>query len=206
MPIPHASNNFPIVQYADDTILILKADRDQLLYLKALLQTFSESTGLRVNYHKSSMIPLNVPDDKMQDLALAFGCQIASLPFTYLGLPMGTTKPRMVDPTPIMDIVEQRLHAFSTFLSYSGRLEMVNSVLTSTITYAMCSIKLPIGVIDNIDRIRKQCLWKGNDPEKKGGNLATWSMVQKPKDKGGLGILNLRLQNDAWYSKSSFAK
>jgi hypothetical protein len=152
------------------------------------------------------MIPLNVPDDKMQDLALAFGCQIASLPFTYLGLPMGTTKPRMVDPTPIMDIVEQRLHAFSTFLSYSGRLEMVNSVLTSTITYAMCSIKLPIGVIDNIDRIRKQCLWKGNDPEKKGGNLATWSMVQKPKDKGGLGILNLRLQNDAWYSKSSFAK
>jgi len=26
--------------------------------------------------------------------------------------------------------------------------------------------------------------------------LAAWSMVQKPKDKGGLGVINLRLQND----------
>ena len=61
----------------------------------------------------------------------------------------------------------------------------------------MCSIKLLVGVIENIDRARKQCLWRRNDATKKGGNLAAWSMVQKPKDKGGLGVLNLRLQNDA---------
>jgi hypothetical protein len=74
---------------------------------------------------------------------------------------------------------------------------MINSVLSSTFTYAMCSIKLPAGVIENIDRIRKQCLWRGNNPEKKWGNLAAWHMVQKTKHKGGLGIINLRLQNDA---------
>jgi hypothetical protein len=33
--------------------------------------------------------------------------------------------------------------------------------------------------------------------QKKGGNLAAWSMVQRPKKKGGLGVLNLRLQNGA---------
>ena len=59
------------------------------------------------------------------------------------------------------------------------------------------SLKLPVGVIENIDRARKQCLWHGNDASKKGGNLAAWHMVQKPKQKGGLGVLNLRLQNDA---------
>jgi len=32
---------------------------------------------------------------------------------------------------------------------------------------------------------------------KKGGNLVAWEIVQQPKDKGGLGVLNLRLQNDA---------
>jgi hypothetical protein len=52
-------------------------------------------------------------------------------------------------------------------------------------------------MIDNIDRARKQCLWRGNDPEKKGGNLVAWEIVQQPKDKGDLGVLNLRLQNDA---------
>jgi hypothetical protein len=40
-------------------------------------------------------------------------------------------------------------------------------------------------------------LWRGNNPEKNIGNLAAWPMVQKPKSKGGLGIINLRLQNDA---------
>jgi hypothetical protein len=70
---------------------------------------------------------------------------------------------------------------------------MVNSVITPTITYAMCSFKLPVGVIDNIDKMRKQCLWRGNDPEKQGGNLVAWPMVKKPKIKGGLGVLNLRL-------------
>jgi len=61
----------------------------------------------------------------------------------------------------------------------------------------MCILKLPATAIDNMDRARKQCLWRGPDINKKGGNLASWNMVCKPKDKGGLGILNLRLQNDA---------
>ena len=96
-----------------------------------------------------------------------------------------------------MDRVERKLSAFSSYLSYSIRLQMMNSVLSPTVTYAMSSIKLPVGVIENIDRARKQCLWRGNDASKKGGNLAAWHMVQKPKQKGGLGVLNLRLQNDA---------
>lgn len=76
------------------------------------------------------------------------------------------------------------------------RLQMVNSVLTAIATYAMCTLKLPKGVIDSIDRARKQCLWRGTDTEKRGGNLATWPMVMKPKSKGGLGVINLNVQND----------
>ena len=80
------------------------------------------------------------------------------MPFTYLGLPMGTTKPKIDDFTAIMDRVERRLSACSTWLSYSGRLEMINSAITPITTYAMCTLKLPKGVIENIDRARKQCL------------------------------------------------
>jgi hypothetical protein len=126
------------------------------------------------------MVSINVPDSTMQDLAGAFGCQIATMPFTYLGLPMVTTKPRMEDLTPLMDRVERRLNACSNFLSYSGLLEMINFVITPTVTYAMCSLKLPVGVIENIDRIRKQCLWRGNDATKKGGNLI-WSRYYTSK-------------------------
>ena len=73
-PIPYFSNDYPVVQYADDTILIMQADMTQVLHLKNILSLFSDSTGLQVNYHKSSMVPINVPLNKMQDLANAFGC------------------------------------------------------------------------------------------------------------------------------------
>jgi hypothetical protein len=158
-PIPQTTADFLIVQYTDDTLLLLQADARQLVFLKALLHSFAESTGLQVNYTKSHIYPINVPQEKMVILAGMFGCDIGSMPFTYLGLPMGTTKPRIEDLTPIMDKVERRLSACSTWLSYSGRLQMINSAITPITTYAMCTIKLPKGVIENIDRARKQCLW-----------------------------------------------
>ena len=60
----------------------------------------------------------------------------------------------------------------------------------------MSTFKLQAGVIENIDRARKQCLWRGNSQTSKGGNLAAWQMVIQPKAKGGLGIVDLKIQND----------
>lgn len=147
------------------------------------------------------MYPINVPPEKMVILANTFGCDIGSMPFTYLGLPMGTTKPKIDDLVPLMDRVERQLSACPVWLSYSGRLEMLNSAITPITAYAMCTIKLPKGVIENIDRARKQCLWRGNSEKKKGGNLVAWPVVMQPKEKGGLGLINLQLQNDALLMK-----
>jgi hypothetical protein len=133
-----------------------------------LLSSFEKSSGLWVNYRKSQMIPINVQPYRMAILVSTFGCQIGSLLFTYLGLP---TKPHIEDLTPMMDRIERCLLACSTWLSYLGRLEMVNSAITSITTYTLRTIKVSKGVIDNIDRARKQCLWRGSDPEAKGGNL-----------------------------------
>lgn len=59
-PIPQPTEDFPIVQYADDTLMIMQADARQLVFLKALLHSFAESTSLKVNYRKSQMLPINV--------------------------------------------------------------------------------------------------------------------------------------------------
>jgi hypothetical protein len=69
-----------------------------------------------------------------------FGYKLESLAFTYLGLPMETTKPRVDHFGFIMNKVEKRLTTTSNFLSHAGRLELVDSVLSSLPTYAMCSL------------------------------------------------------------------
>jgi retron-type reverse transcriptase len=45
---PRCGTDFLLVQYADDTLLFLEACPRQLLALKAILNTFATSTGLRV--------------------------------------------------------------------------------------------------------------------------------------------------------------
>jgi hypothetical protein len=101
--------NYPIIQYADDTLLILPADTDQIQHLKSLLLQFSEATDLRVNFSKTTMVPINVPTDTLDALANDFGCKIEALPFTYLGLPLGTTRPSVDDLVPLVSRLDKRL-------------------------------------------------------------------------------------------------
>jgi hypothetical protein len=201
LPIPIHQQDFPIVQYADDTILVLQADPVQLAVLKEALQDFTLSTGLAINFHKSCMLPINISDDCVKDLAMSFGCVVGSFPFTYLGLPMGTTKPKMVDFLPLVDRMERRLTASSSFLAYGGRLQLIGSCLSSMPIFFLCSLDIPEGILKQVNRIIRQCLWRKRGEDSSGVSLASWEMVCKPKDKGGLGILDFSKLNEGLLMK-----
>jgi hypothetical protein len=124
----------------------------------SLLQTFATSSGLRVNYSKSMMVPINIGDHKMDILANTLGCSIGSMPFTYLGLPLGTTKPKVIDFLPLISKCERRLACTSIFLSQAGRLHMTNVVFTSLPTFNLRTFKLHNIVIKQIDKYRKHYL------------------------------------------------
>jgi hypothetical protein len=94
----------------------------QLIALKALLNTFADSTRLKVNYVKSSMIPVNVSQGKLNHLASTFQCQVGALPFTYLGLPLSLHKPTVQDCLPLVHRVERRLVSTSIYLNQGGKL------------------------------------------------------------------------------------
>jgi hypothetical protein len=101
------------------------------------------------------------------------------------------------DYAPLICRIERKLSANSVFLAYSGRLQLINSMISSLPIYFMCTLSLPKTSIEMIDKFRKRCLWRGCDINAKGYNLATWEMVTVPKDKGGLGVKDLYVQNDA---------
>jgi hypothetical protein len=86
LPI-HLRHNteFSILKYENDTLIIMEGCARQLFFLKSLLQTFAISTGLKVYYSKSMMVPINIEDSKLHNLAPTFSCSTGSMPFTYLG-------------------------------------------------------------------------------------------------------------------------
>jgi hypothetical protein len=93
----------------------MQADVVQLNHLNNLLYSFADSSGLRVNFNKSLMLPINVSEDKLELLANALGCLKGSLSFTYLDLPLSTTKPLVVDFWPLVSKCERRLTTHSFF-------------------------------------------------------------------------------------------
>jgi hypothetical protein len=131
-PLSRSANpDFPVIQYADDTLIVLKANAAQLICLKGILHAFSESTRLKVNYSKSCMMPINLDEDRLSHFARTLQCKQSNLPFTYLGLPLGITKPSLEFFLPIVQRVERRLNGIADFRDYGGKLLMVKSVLSS---------------------------------------------------------------------------
>ena len=86
-------------------------------------------------------------------------------------------------------------------LSYGGRITLVKAVISAMPLHFMQAIKLPIGVIRHIDQMRRNLLWKGNKVCKGINCLVNWETVCTLKENGGLGIIDLAVQNDALLTK-----
>jgi hypothetical protein len=183
-----ACPDFPIIQYADDTLVIMKADANQLLCLKSLLHTLAKSTGLRVNYNKPCMTPINMDDSRLSHFANTVNCQKGSFPFTYLGLPFGITKPTLEHFIPLVVRVEKRLCGIADFLNYGGKLQMVNSVLASLPISHMSCFDVPVSIKGQVIKFMRHCLWGKMTTEVQVKGLAhvAWSKICRPKDQGGL--------------------
>lgn len=84
----------------------------------------------------------------MEVLAHSQGCKVGAMPFTYLGLPLGTTRPIVQEFMPILNRMEKHPMGILRFLSYSGRLILVNSVYSSIPTFYICAMKIPLEILD----------------------------------------------------------
>jgi hypothetical protein len=61
----------------------------------------------------------------------------------------------------------------------------------------MLALKMPIKILDQVDKYRKDCLWNRGDINRKGGCLLAWKKVTRPKNQCGLGIIDLRAHNSS---------
>jgi hypothetical protein len=84
-----------VLQYANDTLIIIRAIPEHVANLKAVLDSFSAATGLVINFHKSTFVPIKTDKTIALSMAHAFGCPVSSFPQTYLGLP---SLPISLDP------------------------------------------------------------------------------------------------------------
>lgn len=198
LPVEYlGAKRYPIIQYADDTLIIMPADPLQLVNLRNILNIFSKFTGLKVNYSKSSLVPINISDEYATELANIIACKKETMPFTYLGLPMGSTRPKVDDLMPMVSRLDKRLSGIAGMMTYSGRLVHLKAIVAALPIFVMCSIRVPYTILDHFEKSGRSFLWYGNGINKQGKCLVKWETVCLPMKAGGLGVLDLRKQNRA---------
>jgi hypothetical protein len=97
------------LQYADDTILFSNPDEFYLRNLKSCLIWFENLSGMRINYHKSELISLNMQEEQVHRAAHIFSYPVGSLPLKYLGMPLHYDKLKRGDIQPLVDKILKRV-------------------------------------------------------------------------------------------------
>jgi hypothetical protein len=186
-----------MLQYADDTLIILRADAAAAVRLKEVLDIFAAATGLTINFHKSTLVPIAVSKSDRINITMALGCRVEGLPQTYLGLPLTAGKLKLEHFSPLIARIDKYLSRWTAILlSAGGRIVLLNVVLDAVPTFAMGVVALPPVFLQAIEGLRHVFLWNIKDRPSGAKCLVAWSSVCRPKEEGGLGIKCLATKNE----------
>ncbi|KAJ4793535.1 RNA-directed DNA polymerase (reverse transcriptase)-related family protein [Rhynchospora pubera] len=195
------SNMLPCLLYADDALFFFKPCIAQSQLLNIIFHFFQRVSGLSINPEKSELVFLNTEPALRAECARTLRCTERTLPIKYLGLPLSSKKLSKSDYLILIDRFKAKLDTWSSaFLSFAGRLVLVNTCISSLSIFFMSVFKIPKWVVKILDNTRRSFLWQGRSQKKKLVTVS-WNKVCSPKLTGGLGVLDLETFNLALLSK-----
>ncbi|XP_074271290.1 uncharacterized protein LOC141595221 [Silene latifolia] len=147
----------------------LKGDTESMMLLLKSFSTFSKASGLKRILSLSS--------------------------FKCLGMPIQTTRLKKKDCECLVEKICSRINGYGARkFSYSGRLVLVQAVLSSLHSYWASMFVLPKEIIARIEATCRNFLWD-NSADYIRVPLVAWDKVCRPKEEGGLGLKNRESMN-----------
>ena len=136
LKIPNQDGIVSHLFYADDALFIGEWSKENIKHLARVLRCFHVVSGLKVNFQKSRVFGIGASESETRRWALPLGCEPASLPFTYLGVPVGSNMNLKKNWLPIIDRFKSKLSLWKAkTLSFGGRVTLIKSVLGSLPTF-----------------------------------------------------------------------
>jgi hypothetical protein len=117
----------------------------------------------------------------------------------YLGMPVDKKKTSCLSMGSLEEKFAKKLLAGKE-TCYQLETDLFNACLTSICLYMISFLESPKGFINKADLHRKRMLWQEID-DKKRYHLVNWHTVCLPKDRGGLGVLDLTTMNKSLLCK-----
>ncbi|GJZ63745.1 putative RNA-directed DNA polymerase, eukaryota, reverse transcriptase zinc-binding domain protein, partial [Tanacetum coccineum] len=203
--LEYSRTNISLLQYADDALFFGEWSRLNAYNLIRVLKCFEKALGLKDNIDKSRLYGVGVSRMDVEAVASSFGCEYGSLPFIYLGLPVGSKMNRVAGWNVIVKRIKERLSSWKAkTLSIGGRLTLIRSILGSLPIFYLSLFKAPMKIINLLESIRSILFWGFKDSQRR-ISWVKWKLVLLDKETGGLGVGCLHSKNLGLLGKWNYA-
>lgn len=192
-PIPQNAVRMRASLYADDAAIFVSPNHSQIMATLSILEAFGNISGLKINPAKCVAYPIRCHQVELQSMLPDFEGPVGSFPCKYLGLPLSFRRLRRIDLQPFLDKGAGRMSIWKgKLLNRTGRLDLINSVLSATITFFLTSFAPSGWFTRKFDKLRRNFLWNADEEAHGGKCLVNWKMICAPKNVGGLGIKDIQ--------------
>ncbi|XP_058732600.1 uncharacterized protein LOC131604130 [Vicia villosa] len=142
-----------ILQFTDDTLLIGDGSWKHL---------WAIVSGLRINYHKSKLIGVNINPHFMGVATNFLNCRPKEKKLKFLGILIGSNPRRISSWKPLLDNVRRKFSFWKgRWLSFGERITLIKSILSSLAIFTLSFYKAPKKVIAEINRMQSNFLCGG---------------------------------------------
>ncbi|KAM0864601.1 hypothetical protein ACQ4PT_043804 [Festuca glaucescens] len=140
--------------YADDVVTIVRLTKLDLLACASTMEDFGVASGLCTNLAKCSLHSICCQLEQVELARSILGCEVASFPIKYLGLPIGLRKVMAAQLQPMVDSAASRLQPWcAKLLNRGGRTILVQTNLCMIPIHVMMSLDIPSKVLEAFRKI-----------------------------------------------------
>ena len=179
---------YKVLQYADDTTILLDGSEKSLKSALSLVDQFSKFSGLKPNYDKTSCIRIGSLKYDNVEFATSYNIQWSQEPFSFLGITF-TADLRNIIELNYRDKINSIRKMVTVWsrrnLSTIGRIIVVKSLIVPKLTHLFMSLPNPsIELLKEIDTIFFNYIWNSRVDR-----IARKCVVKQYSD-GGLKMIN----------------
>lgn len=168
-------------KFTDDLLVFTDGTKRSIENILNTFEDFAAMSGLKISLEKSTLYTAGLSEIQEGDILTCFPFASGKLPVQYLWLPLLTRRMTVNDYMPLVEKIRKRMSSWTgRFLSYGGRLQLINSVITSMANFWLSAFRLPGSCLKEIESLCSAFLWAGPNSKTNKAKVI-WKDVCLPK-------------------------